>query len=337
MTPLPLLFRALDWALRTLLSLRNTLRTTPWRRHARAALRSLWTTLRTTPSSLRSLWATLRTTPWRQHGRTALTRVSDRRWWRRLGGRAVALARRPRALRIGVAAVLGGVVIAATATTAVAVHTGDGTHTTQAADTAEQRANARRQTAASRGHDRPAPHPSSTPARGPAKPAKQQQNARKPSGKRAKHAKHAKRQRYVDRGSSWRLPVNAKHFWISSRFGTRWGVLHAGIDFAVPTGTPIHAAHAGRVSIAGRYGGYGRAVGIENGRAIATVYGHTSKVLVHDGQWVRANQVIALSGNSGDSTGPHLHFEMRRHGVPFNPLPYLTAHGVHVLRAAGHG
>ncbi|MEV0842021.1 peptidoglycan DD-metalloendopeptidase family protein [Actinocatenispora sera] len=376
MNPLSLLFRALDSALRWFLSLRTTpwrrragtairsfaatlrtmrrraaaalltfwttLRTTPWRQHARTA----WTTLRTTPwrQHARTAWTTLRTTPWRRHARTAAARVSDPRWWREIGGRTVALARRPRALRIGVAALLGGVVIAASATTAVAVHTGDGAPAAQAAETTAQHSNARQHTAASRGQDRPVPGDSGTPSREPAKPAKPQQGARQPAKQHDAHKPEKQRKArrpgakpYVDRGSSWRLPVHAKRFWVSSRFGTRWGVLHAGVDLAVPMRTPVHAAHAGRVSIAGTYGGYGRAVGIENGQGVATVYGHNSKVLVHDGQWVRAGQVIALSGNTGDSHGPHLHFEMRRHGVPFNPLPYLKAHGVHVLRAAGHG
>ena len=326
MNPLSLLFRALDSALRRFLSLRTTLRSTPWRRHAR----------------------------------TALDRVIDRHWWRAVADRAVALIRRPGSLRIGLAALLGGVVVAATATTAVAVNSGDGnTHATQAADATGLDSAARRQAAASRNHDRPAPDPSRTSDRRPAQRGQQPDDTRerpdnhqpetkrKPDADRksdarlkgaAKQRNGAKqRHRYVARGSSWRLPVHAKHFWVSSRFGRRWGVLHAGVDLAVPMRTPIRAAHSGRVSIAGRYDGYGRAVGIENGHGIATVYGHASKVLVHDGQWVRAGQVVALSGNSGDSHGPHLHFEMRRHGVAFNPLPYLKGHGVHVLRAAGHG
>jgi murein DD-endopeptidase MepM/ murein hydrolase activator NlpD len=402
MNPLSLLFRALDSALRRFLSLRTTLRTTPWRRRTVAALRSLqtalrttgrraatallafgamlrttpwrrhartaWTTLRTTPwrqhahsaartacttlrttpwrrharTALVSFWTTLRTTPWRRHARTVVARVSDPRWWRGVGRRTVALARRPRTLRIGVAALMGSVVIAS-ATTAVAVRTGDGGQVTQAANASAQQSDARRHTAASRGQDRPAPGDTSTPSHEPAKPAEQQDGARTPAKQpdtrkpAAKPAKPAPKPTYVDRGSAWRLPVDAKRFWVSSRFGTRWGVLHAGVDLAVPMRTPIHAAHAGRVSIAGWYDGYGRAVGIENGQGIATVYGHNSKVLVHDGQWVRAGQVIALSGNTGDSHGPHLHFEMRRNGVPFNPLPYLNAHGLHVLRAAGQG
>lgn len=239
----------------------------------------------------------LRALPWRQLASTGLRRLTDRRWWYSVAERAWA-PRHRRRLHITAAAVLGGVVIAAAATTA-ALHADHSTLTAGYGAAAHRRSDVAQHARARRAH--------------------------------------VARPRYVARGSAWRLPVRAKHYWISSGFGKRWGVLHAGVDLAVPIGTPVHAAHSGRVSIAGRYGGYGNAVGIENGHGIATVYGHTSRVIVHDGQWVRAGQLIAFSGDTGDSTGPHLHFEMRLHGVPFNPLPYLRAHGLYLVRAAGQG
>ncbi|HIE53973.1 MAG TPA: M23 family metallopeptidase [Chromatiaceae bacterium] len=93
---------------------------------------------------------------------------------------------------------------------------------------------------------------------------------------------------------------------------------HTGIDFAVPEGTPVHAA-AGTVSFAGERG-YGLLV---EHRGFSTYYAHLSRILVEAGQFVEQGQVIALSGNTGLSTGPHLHFEIRRSGKPVDPLPWL--------------
>ena len=340
MNPLSLLFRAVDSVVRAFLALRAL----PWRDLARTGLARLtdpqrW---RAALTRIRRWWdSVLARITDRQWWGSVLARVRDRRWWRSVAVQARAPEHR-RALRI-TAAVLGGAVIAATASTAAALHSGDGTPRYSAA--AEQRSDVRDRARADRDHDRPVPGPAaSTPtAKQPAakQPAAKKPAAKKPAAKpkrpQRNAKKHAARPRYVASWSTWRLPVHAKHYWVSSTFGRRWGVLHAGVDLAVPTGTPIRAAHSGRVSIAGPYSGYGRAVGIENGHGLATVYGHTSRVIVHRGQWVRPGQVVAFSGNTGDSTGPHLHFEMRRHGVPFNPLPFLHRHGLYLLRAAGHG
>src|SRR5712691_1597586 len=110
---------------------------------------------------------------------------------------------------------------------------------------------------------------------------------------------------------------------LSSRFGWRWQRHHNGIDIAAPYGTQIYAAKAGRVTFSGWYYGYGRAVIIDHGDGLSTVYGHASKLLVRVGDMVGAGQPIALVGSTGIATGPHLHFEIRVNGRPLNPLKYL--------------
>lgn len=110
---------------------------------------------------------------------------------------------------------------------------------------------------------------------------------------------------------------------ITSGFGTRWGKLHAAIDIGVSTGTPVKAAAAGRVTYSGWADGYGKLVIIRHSNGIETRYGHNSKLSVSVGQYVEQGTTVALSGNTGFSTGPHLHFEVRKNGKPENPLKYL--------------
>ena len=98
---------------------------------------------------------------------------------------------------------------------------------------------------------------------------------------------------------------------------------HPGVDFSADARTPIHAAAAGLVVVAGDCGGYGNCVVIDHGSSLATVYGHQSQVLVRVGDMVTAGQVVGLVGSTGISTGPHLHFEVRLHGVPIDPVPLL--------------
>ncbi len=109
----------------------------------------------------------------------------------------------------------------------------------------------------------------------------------------------------------------------TSPFGYRWGRLHAGIDVAVPEGTPLRAADGGSVAIAGWTGGYGNYTCINHGSGISTCYGHQSRLAVSVGQSVSQGQVIGYSGNTGNSTGPHLHFEVRINGNPVDPMGYL--------------
>ncbi|HEY9687785.1 MAG TPA: M23 family metallopeptidase [Coleofasciculaceae cyanobacterium] len=111
---------------------------------------------------------------------------------------------------------------------------------------------------------------------------------------------------------------------VSSPFGWRWGRPHQGIDLAAPTGTPILAAEHGKVVYSGWKSGYGNFVAIDHGRGYLTHYAHCSRVLVRNGQAVGKGQIIAKVGNTGHSTGPHLHFELVAHGVHRNPAKFLN-------------
>jgi murein DD-endopeptidase MepM/ murein hydrolase activator NlpD len=115
-------------------------------------------------------------------------------------------------------------------------------------------------------------------------------------------------------------PVNGT---VTSGYGPRWGRLHEGVDIAAPTGTPIWAAAAGTVIYAGWLGGYGNLVVVDHGNGLATAYGHASAILVAVGQSVSQGETIALVGSTGNSTGPHLHFEVRVNGIAVDPLLYL--------------
>ena len=110
---------------------------------------------------------------------------------------------------------------------------------------------------------------------------------------------------------------------LTSGFGYRWGRLHEGIDIAVPSGTPVHAAASGTVIVAGWVGGYGNLVVVDHGNGLATAYGHNTSVAVGVGQSVAQGQVISYSGSTGHSTGPHVHFEVRINGSAVDPLGYL--------------
>lgn len=121
-------------------------------------------------------------------------------------------------------------------------------------------------------------------------------------------------------------PSNAS---TSSPFGWRmhpvlgYRRFHAGLDFAASYGSTIRAADSGTVILAGWYGGYGRTIIINHGNGITTLYGHSSELYVSEGQAVERGQAIAAVGSTGLSTGPHLHFEVRRNGTPVNPANYL--------------
>jgi murein DD-endopeptidase MepM/ murein hydrolase activator NlpD len=113
------------------------------------------------------------------------------------------------------------------------------------------------------------------------------------------------------------------HGILTSGFGWRWGRMHEGIDLAVSLGTPVVAAATGTVIVAGWLGGYGNLVVVDHGDGVATAYGHNTSVTVGAGQSVAQGQLIAYSGNTGHSTGPHVHFEVRINGSPVDPLGYL--------------
>lgn len=103
---------------------------------------------------------------------------------------------------------------------------------------------------------------------------------------------------------------------------------HGGVDLAAPTGTPIAAALGGNVTTAGWYGGYGNAVVIDSGNGIDITYGHMSQVLAQVGQTVQKGAQIGLVGSTGNSTGPHLHFEMHQNGSRIDPQPYIEGAGI---------
>lgn len=110
---------------------------------------------------------------------------------------------------------------------------------------------------------------------------------------------------------------------LSSTFGLRWGTLHKGVDWACPIGTSVKASCAGTITQAGWMNGYGYCVTMEHSDGKSTRYAHLSKILVTEGQKVTQNEEIALSGNTGNSTGPHVHFEIIIDGVQVNPFEYL--------------
>ncbi|MEU0281946.1 MULTISPECIES: M23 family metallopeptidase [unclassified Streptomyces] len=164
-----------------------------------------------------------------------------------------------------------------------------------------------------------------------AKPASKADDAKAKAAKAAK----AKAKKAV----SWTDPV--KHYKLSAGFGLgggMWASKHSGQDFAVPTGTPVHAVHGGTVVKAGPNGAgdgpaYGNAIVIKHKNGTYSQYAHLSQVKVYVGQQVTTDKVIGLSGNTGNSSGPHLHFEIRttpNYGSGVNPVPFLRSVGVKV-------
>lgn len=110
----------------------------------------------------------------------------------------------------------------------------------------------------------------------------------------------------------------------SSGFGRRWGRMHDGVDWSMPIGSPILAADGGTVVSAGYDGAYGYSILINHGNGLKTRYAHNSKLLVSVGDKVYKGQKIANSGNSGRTTGPHLHFEVIKNGSVVNPMKYVN-------------
>lgn len=136
------------------------------------------------------------------------------------------------------------------------------------------------------------------------------------------------------------MPANLE--FISSGFGYRsdpfngGAAFHAGLDFRGPIGAPIHAAAKGTVSFAGVKQGYGNCIEVDHGNGLMTRYAHMSAFRAQVGQAVLAGQVIGAIGNTGRSTGPHLHFEVRINDRPVNPRPFLEA-APHVLEETPNG
>ncbi|MFD5770879.1 M23 family metallopeptidase [Streptomyces sp. NPDC127049] len=141
------------------------------------------------------------------------------------------------------------------------------------------------------------------------------------------------------KAKAWVKPVTS--YTLSASYnqgGAMWAHKHSGQDFAVPVGTPVKAAGAGTVVKAGPNGGgdgpaYGNAIVVKHANGTYSQYAHLSKIQVHVGQKVGAGQKIALSGNTGNSSGPHLHFEIRttpNYGSAVNPAAFLRTHGVSI-------
>lgn len=134
---------------------------------------------------------------------------------------------------------------------------------------------------------------------------------------------------HSDGDSSWGMPVRGR---LSSRYGMRFHPilhrykLHTGDDLAAGYGAPIRAAHGGRVLWSGWKKAYGNTVIVDLGNGVTTLYGHASKLSVRAGQPIRRGEVIGNVGSTGWSTGPHLHFEVRKNGKPVDPTSYLRGH-----------
>ncbi|MGE0799372.1 MAG: M23 family metallopeptidase [Lautropia sp.] len=123
--------------------------------------------------------------------------------------------------------------------------------------------------------------------------------------------------------SGWRWPVDAGI--VSSEYGSRWGRRHHGIDIAARTGEPVYATAAGDVIYAGnRMSGYGNAVILRHGNGLTTLYAHNSELKVVVGDRVQAGTLIALLGSTGHSTGPHVHYEIRRGETAIDPRSMLA-------------
>ncbi|MGY1684950.1 M23 family metallopeptidase [Geodermatophilus sp. SYSU D00867] len=145
---------------------------------------------------------------------------------------------------------------------------------------------------------------------------------------------------------SWIRPTAGT---VTSGFGTRWGALHAGLDLAGPRGAPVYAAADGTVTRAActsaycdRDGGldvagYGNLVEVDHGAGVTTRYGHLSDFTVTAGQQVRAGTLLGYQGSTGNSTGVHLHLEVRVDGAPVDPVPWLAARGVDLSATTAAG
>ncbi len=143
----------------------------------------------------------------------------------------------------------------------------------------------------------------------------------------------------------WTILADAPSLWplegrVTSSFGEREdpingeGAFHKGIDIAAPYGSPVRAAADGEVSETRMGAGYGREITLDHGHDVLTVYGHLSAMIVVPGQHVTRGQVIGYVGQSGRSTGPHLHYEVRVHMVPVNPHKYLRVDYTQIASAA---
>lgn len=136
--------------------------------------------------------------------------------------------------------------------------------------------------------------------------------------------------------SSFDWPVDRARLTRGYKIARR-GRPHLGIDLAGPRGTPVYSARAGRVIYAGRdFSGFGKMILIESNGGWATLYAHLDKILVSQGQNVRLGENVGLMGSTGRSTGPHLHFEVRKDKKPVDPLRYLPGGSEASRKLASH-
>ncbi|SCL40991.1 Murein DD-endopeptidase MepM and murein hydrolase activator NlpD, contain LysM domain [Micromonospora pallida] len=236
--------------------------------------------------------------------------------------------RRTRYLVAGAAALVG---LGLTGVTVIATGSDDSpAPTTVALDTEERAAAAARADRA----DRPPVTPSATattPTPAPTSASPSPSTTPKPRAsttQKATAAPKSTRTTAAKPKASWVNPMpNAP---VTSCYGQRWGTLHAGIDLALPSGTPVRAAAAGTVVKAGDVGdGYGISIFVDHGNGYLTQYAHLSATVVSVGAKVSAGTTIGKEGSTGDSTGPHLHFEVHQ-GMwnQIDPAPFMRARGV---------
>jgi murein DD-endopeptidase MepM/ murein hydrolase activator NlpD len=128
-------------------------------------------------------------------------------------------------------------------------------------------------------------------------------------------------------GARFARPGNGR---LTSPYGPRWGRLHSGVDLAAGMGSPIRAVTKATVLSSGIDGGYGQSIRLLHPDGTVTLYGHLSSLLVKPGNKVAAGQQIGREGNTGQSTGPHLHFEVHVDGVPVNPARWLAQRGISI-------
>jgi murein DD-endopeptidase MepM/ murein hydrolase activator NlpD len=131
----------------------------------------------------------------------------------------------------------------------------------------------------------------------------------------------------------WLTPMKRGSYVLTSLYAPRWGTFHYGVDMAAPWGTPFYAAGDGIVLDPGQLSGYGNAIMIQHPNGDITLYGHAERVLVTVGEKVKAGQLIGLVGSTGNSTGPHLHLEVRlggENGEKTDPMSWLERRGVTV-------
>ena len=152
------------------------------------------------------------------------------------------------------------------------------------------------------------------------------EEAARQAAEAAEEAKRAAEEK-ARKAAGFHVPAEGRY---TSGFGSRWGSSHMGIDIANSIGTPIYSVAPGEVIDAGPASGFGMWVRVEHDDGTVTVYGHVNTILAEEGQRVGAGEQIATIGNRGQSTGPHLHFEVHEGGTKINPLPWLRERGIDV-------